>query len=151
IDANEQYASYRAVTPSERPVELRVLSQSSRNSRAWGDIVKQYKLAALVHHPAVRPTLDLALEKDPPFVVLEYVPGKTLAEEHGLRPLTFLETIQTTQRLAEGLAAIHRLGITHGNIAPTTIYARSNQAQPNHHRDWMFDIPGLASPHQGQL
>ena len=85
--ANAHCTRYQAITSAGVIVDLCVLTRSSQTPIDWTEQVKRLKLAALVHHPAIRQIRDLALDQDPPFVVLENIADTTLAAEHRRRPL----------------------------------------------------------------
>jgi serine/threonine protein kinase/class 3 adenylate cyclase len=149
LGANERCAAYRALRPDQTPVELRVLSESLVNTSEWPSIEKRLKLAAILDHPAIRRVHEAATDHRPPFVVIELLAGQTLDAVHRQSPLSLLRTVTLGRRLADGLAAAHRLGIIHGNINPAAIIARAED-------DWTIDITGLDSnlatePNQGDL
>jgi|GEM_PF-2696516 len=64
-----------------------------------------------------------AVEEQPiPYLVMEYVPGKTLQmylDEHG--PLDLVDVLQIGQQIAIGLAAAHEKGLIHRDIKPANI------------------------------
>jgi hypothetical protein len=55
------------------------------------------------------------------YLVIEYVPGKTLAEVIRDRTLTPAEAVRLLERLAEGLAAIHECGLLHRDLKPSNV------------------------------
>ncbi len=60
-------------------------------------------------------------------LLMEYVEGKTLKD---LGKLSVGSTLMMGHRLATGIAAMHRQGITHGDIRPTQVLiARSGQVK----------------------
>jgi hypothetical protein len=76
---------------------------------------------AAIQHPNVSRFLDLVVG-DPTFLVMEYVPGPTLAEEirrHGaLQPR---RAVDIAVRLCWGLQAAHRAGVIHRDLKPANI------------------------------
>jgi tRNA A-37 threonylcarbamoyl transferase component Bud32 len=76
---------------------------------------------AAIQHQNVSRFLDLVVG-DPTFLVMEYVPGPTLAEEirrHG--PLPARRAVDIAVRLCWGLHAAHRAGVVHRDLKPANI------------------------------
>jgi serine/threonine-protein kinase len=77
-------------------------------------------IAAIDHRNVVR-LLDL-LVGDPTFLVLEYVPGPTLAAVlSSEKRLATTRAINVALRLAWALDAVHRAGIVHRDIKPSNV------------------------------
>lgn len=80
------------------------------------------RLAARVQHPNVVRILHAGDEGGQRFLVLEYVPGRTLKQviaERGALP--WREAADYLLQAARGLAAAHRLGIIHRDIKPSNL------------------------------
>ena len=52
------------------------------------------------------------------FLVVEYIPGITLSEKLGARPLPEKEVVALGTQLAEGLSAAHEHGVVHRDLKP---------------------------------
>ena len=79
-------------------------------------------LAAVQDHPAPVKIYEVGRYRDMPFIVMEYVEGKSLAdllEESTRLPLN--RTLDIAIQLCWGLAATHEHGIMHGDIKPANI------------------------------
>jgi serine/threonine protein kinase len=55
------------------------------------------------------------------FLVLEYVPGETLAERIAREPLKLEQTLSISRQIAEAVAAAHEKGVIHRDIKPGNI------------------------------
>ena len=58
---------------------------------------------------------------DRAFLVMEYVPGKTLAETLQERTPNTSEAVRWVEQVAEGLAAVHTSGLLHRDVKPSNI------------------------------
>ncbi len=111
IGAGIDGVSYRATLQNEL-VELRVLTGARSDSSRWDSLVKRLRLAALLDHPGALRVRLLALEVDPPHLVLEW--REPEARNSALDPAGLLRALAN---LAGGLAEAHRLGLVHGQLA----------------------------------
>jgi hypothetical protein len=107
-------ATYRAQLPREDThVEIRTLERVRADPERWRPLVEQVRLAARLDEPSAQRVRELRLENDPPFVVLEWVEGASLAEALQDRvPLPLTEAADLALVLAAALAAAHRLGLS---------------------------------------
>ncbi len=82
----------------------------------------------LKHHANIAEVLDLQLEEDPHWIMLEYVEGGTL--ESYLRsfgvPLALEKALEIFEPICEGIKEAHQLGIVHRDIKPGNILLTSN-------------------------
>ncbi len=121
IGAGRDGVAYRARCDGGL-VEVRVLSG------AWGDparraaLVKRLRLAALLEHTVALRVLELDLDHDPPYVVLEWASDRSLADDlAGRVPLPTPDAVRLARELAGALAAAHRLGLAHGRLGPAAV------------------------------
>jgi eukaryotic-like serine/threonine-protein kinase len=121
--AGRDGVSYEAEATADRaPAEVRVLTAARRDAERWQALARRLRLAALLDHPAVLRTLELALDHDPPYVALETTDALGLASRlHERVPLPPAEALALGQEFAQGLLAAHRLGLAHGSLAPGRI------------------------------
>ena len=79
---------------------------------------------ARLHHANVVAVSGFGTTKDQrPFIVMEYLRGRTLDEElKAVGALPLLEAVQFTIELLSALAAAHALGIVHRDIKPRNLF-----------------------------
>ncbi|MFD7161175.1 serine/threonine-protein kinase [Kribbella sp. NPDC059898] len=66
--------------------------------------------------------LDADVDASPPWLATEYVTGPTLAEHVGGRgPVSDLMLVGLAAGIAEGLVAIHRVGLVHRDLKPANV------------------------------
>ncbi len=113
----------KAYEPSlSRMVAIKILGQSqSANPLAKKRFLREAKSAAAVIHPNVV-TIHAVDEGPPPYLVMEFVSGRSLEAKIRLDgPLTVTEILRIGSQLAEGLATAHKQGLIHRDIKPANI------------------------------
>jgi serine/threonine protein kinase/class 3 adenylate cyclase len=112
---------YRAIDRNDGvTVEAVLLREAQADLVRWPAIARRLRQASMIDHPSARRILDLKLEADPPFVILEWLDGPTFAEAGREED----EAISRTIELAKALAAGQRFGMVHGKIAPGSVRLR---------------------------
>ncbi|KAB2342387.1 serine/threonine-protein kinase [Actinomadura rudentiformis] len=114
---------YLGADPEGRNVAIKVLRpQVAGDATARRRLAREVDSMRRVHSPHVAEILDADVTADQPYIVTQYVPGRTLeeiVEENG--PIFG----QALQRLATGLAAalsaIHGAGIVHRDLKPGNV------------------------------
>ncbi|MFI9814853.1 serine/threonine-protein kinase [Saccharothrix variisporea] len=84
--------------------------------------LREARNAARLHHPNAVAVFDVVVEDDRPWLVMEYVPARSLAEllaDHG--PLDHAETARIGGHVASALAAAHAAGIVHRDVKPSNV------------------------------
>ena len=130
--------SYRAIAPDGQTlVEIRDLSPARSNPDRWPLLSRRLLLNALLDHPSALRLIESHTDQDPPFIVLETVNPLTLPSPQGKPlPLSLADALEIGLTLAEVLAEAHRLGLTHGRLAPSSL-GISFQNQP------LLDFTGI--------
>ena len=120
LGAGPDGVAYRAITlDGETEVEVRDLSAARRVPGRWERLVPRLRMAAQLDHPSAIRVLELGLEDDPPYVVMEWVGVTTLAESvRASGPKSRHEAMELIRTVAEALKAAHRLGLPHGRLGP---------------------------------
>jgi serine/threonine-protein kinase len=83
---------------------------------------REAQIAAALVSPRIVKVIDFDWHEGRPFLVMEYVPGKTLAEmlsEQG--PFSWPEAARIALEVARALDAAHRSGIVHRDLKPQNI------------------------------
>lgn len=84
--------------------------------------LREARAAAAFNHRNVVSVFDVVDDEDSPFLVMEYVPSRTLADvlaDEG--PLTPQRAARIGAQVAEGLAAAHAHGIIHRDVKPGNV------------------------------
>ena len=76
---------------------------------------------AAVTHPAIAQIHGLETWRDHPLLVVEYLPGGTLAAHLDRGPLPRGEAVAVALTLSEALTALHDAGYVHGDVKPSNI------------------------------
>jgi serine/threonine protein kinase len=84
-------------------------------------VLKEGQALVRVRSPDVAQCYSAERAEGIPFLVMEYISGKSLAERQRDRPCDIDTAMQLIGRLAEGLAAVHACGLLHRDIKPANI------------------------------
>jgi len=90
-------------------------------------IMREGRIAARLHHPNAVAVFDVADHDGQPWLVMEYVPSRSLAAvliERGSLPPAEVATIG--RQLADALAAAHAAGIVHRDVKPGNVLLGDN-------------------------
>ncbi|MCW2509678.1 MAG: serine/threonine protein kinase [Modestobacter sp.] len=93
---------------------------TDRRNRACA--LPEARAAARITHPGVVRVYDLALDEEDDWIVMEALPGESLAaiiRERGRLPVE--EVTQLAVQLLSALQAIHAVGLVHRDIKPSNI------------------------------
>jgi serine/threonine-protein kinase len=84
---------------------------------------REAKAAAKMQHPAIVTIFDVGLDEDlgAPFMVLEYLPGESLADRLDRVRLPLGRAITIASDLASALAFAHRQRIVHRDVKPANV------------------------------
>ena len=82
---------------------------------------REARMLASVNHPALAAIYGLEQEGPLRYIVMELVPGETLAEMLSRGPAPLRETLSIARQIAEGLAAAHDKGIVHRDLKPANV------------------------------
>jgi serine/threonine protein kinase len=114
-----------------RPVALKELT--------WGDtpdeiatarkrVEQEARALARVRHPVIVPVYDLLYEDEEPWIVMEYVDGRSLDFLIRERPLDDESAARIGLQVARGLAAVHKAEVVHRDVKPENILRADNGA-----------------------
>ncbi len=106
----------RSVAIKSIPAELQA------DSTAQMRFKREAKLLASLNHPNIAVIYDI-IEQDAgsAYLVLEYVPGQTLAERIAGAKLELDETLSIALQIAEAVAAAHEHDVIHRDLKPSDI------------------------------
>jgi serine/threonine protein kinase len=101
----------------ERDVAIKVISDVlAGDERFLARFEREARLAAGLNHPNLVKLFDYSVEDERPYLVMEYVPGGTLAR--GTSPE---DPVQMARDLLDALAHIHAAGILHRDVKPANV------------------------------
>lgn len=90
-------------------------------------LLREARIAAQVRHSAVVAVYDLLVADGQRYVVMEYVPGVSLAERLRVDgPLRVAEAARIIADAASALAAAHRIGVVHRDVKPANIFLEAD-------------------------
>ncbi len=113
----------RAFDPQlHRNVAIKLMSpQLMASEGARRRFFREARAAAGINHPNVV-TIHAVSDHEVPFLVMEYVEGRTLAQRIGATaPMDVVDVLRIGTQIAGGLAAAHRHGVIHRDIKPSNI------------------------------
>ena len=106
----------------DREVAIKVLSPGTlTNEDARKRFRKEARSLSKLNHPNIATVHDFDSQGDIDYLVMEYVPGKTLRDRICEGPLPEIETIRLAIELADGLAAAHERSLVHRDLKPENI------------------------------
>jgi len=89
-----------------------------------GRLLKEARLASRLKHVRIVRVQDVVVESAPPYLVLEWCPGGSLAERlaaSGGEGLPLADVGRIADELLEGLEAAHAEGIVHCDVKPANV------------------------------
>lgn len=106
-----------------RPVAIKVLAPHLAGvGAAKQRFAREARAAAAIVHEHVVAIHNVETEAEPPFLVMQYVPGESLQEridqEGALGPR---EILRIARQTADALAAAHEQGLIHRDVKPSNI------------------------------
>ena len=82
---------------------------------------REAKAAAKMQHPAIVTIFDVGLDNGAPFMVLEYLPGETLADRLDRVRMPLGRAVETALDLASALGFAHKERIVHRDMKPANV------------------------------
>src|SRR5262249_3436595 len=116
-------AVYRATdTKLNRDVAIKVLPESfAGDSDRLARFEREARLLASLNHPNIGTIYGFESDAGRPFLVLELVPGETLAERLKSGRLSPDTALPIAIQIAHGLEAAHGRGIVHRDLKPANL------------------------------
>jgi eukaryotic-like serine/threonine-protein kinase len=99
-----------------------LLSQYARDANFVDRFRREAQAAARLNHPGIVSVYDSGSDGDTPYIVMQYIEGRTLADflASGKR-LPPEQAARITKDIAEALAAAHAQGVIHRDIKPANV------------------------------
>jgi serine/threonine protein kinase/Tfp pilus assembly protein PilF len=109
-------------TKLDRPVAIKSMpAELQASSTAQARFQREAKLLASLNHPNIAAIYEIVEEKKSGYLILEYIPGETLAERIANKPLKLEEALSIGQQIAEAVSAAHEKGVVHRDLKPGNI------------------------------
>jgi len=110
-------------TKLDRQVAIKSIPpELADNPKARSRFSREARLLASLNHPNIATIYEeLEEAKGLGYLVLEYVPGQTLAEQIAKKPLKLEEALSIALQIAEAVAAAHEHGVIHRDLKPGNI------------------------------
>jgi serine/threonine-protein kinase len=112
----------------ERRVALKVLAAHLASEPGFYErFMREARMAARLTHPNIVQVFDAGEDEDRPYIVMEYVPGRTLAEE--IRENGKLEparVVDLALQVCGGLELAHASGLVHRDVKPQNLLVRDD-------------------------
>ncbi|RLK25045.1 serine/threonine-protein kinase [Micromonospora sp. M71_S20] len=131
-----------------RPVAVKALTREfATDPQLRATIQREARAAARLTHPHVTQVYDYgeaALDGGivVPYLVMELVEGRSLADRLAAGPLPWPEAVRMAGQIAAALAAAHRIGVVHRDVKPGNVMLTETGAKVLD-----FGIAALAGPH----
>jgi len=109
-------------TKLDREVAIKVLPEALAADRErLARFEREARLLATLNHPNIAAIYGIEEAGGKPYLVLELVAGRTLADQLRDGPLPPAEALDLCRQIAEGLEAAHEKGIIHRDLKPANI------------------------------
>jgi hypothetical protein len=121
----------------DRLVALKLLPQSTAAaaSPAWRRrFEREARGLSGLAHPNLVPVRDVGIDSGLPYLVMELLEGKTLADLIDEGPVSPARALDIVGQTLRGLAHAHRQGIAHGDLKPANIFLQSRPDHADHVR-----------------
>jgi serine/threonine-protein kinase len=109
---------------TERRVAIKfVLPELAQSSDTIQRFFREAKASARIDHPCIVDVLDLGtLDDGAPFMVMEYLEGRSLEQIVEERPLDPLQAAALLLDVVHALSAAHAAGIVHRDLKPANLF-----------------------------
>ena len=118
-----------------REVAIKVLHQDAAAIPEWRRrFEREAQALSALAHPNVVPVTDSGIDSGVPFLVMELLQGKTLADLLKEGPLPLWRALDIARQLLRGLAFAHGKGIVHRDLKPANVFLQELPDQADHVR-----------------
>lgn len=110
-----------------RLVAIKLLKSGLDDPDARERFAREAQSAGRLRHPNIVTLFHVGEHDERPYIVMEYIPGETLAEVIRQQPpLTLTRKIRIIEDLCRGLGHAHRFGVVHRDIKPANVIVDSD-------------------------
>jgi len=107
-----------------RQVALKIIRPGTA-SLEEGRVAREAEAIARLAHPNLITLYDVGRSDGRPYLVFEFLRGRTLQEQIEAGPLTVQETVHIATEVARGLAHAHAEGVVHRDLKPSNVFVTS--------------------------
>jgi serine/threonine protein kinase len=112
-------------TKLERKVAIKFLANKlSKDSNRLNRFFQEAKAASALNHPNIITVYEIGDVENKPFIVSEFIDGKTLTDFLFLEELKLSRVLEIATQIASALATAHEAGIIHRDIKPDNVMIR---------------------------
>jgi serine/threonine-protein kinase len=105
-----------------RPVAVKVLDPAGLgDASALAQFDREARTVAQLTHPNVVTVHDVGVDDGVPYLVMELVAGRSLADLLSTGPLSVDEAVRITHQVCAALTAAHAAGVVHRDVKPANI------------------------------
>lgn len=109
-------------TVALKQVRLPAAVDERSREQAYGRVMREGRLFARLHHPHAIAMFDVVDHDGQPWLVMEYLPSRSLAEVVAADgPLTSTAAAAVGHQVAAALTAAHTAGIVHRDVKPGNV------------------------------
>jgi TolB-like protein/Tfp pilus assembly protein PilF len=105
-----------------RTVAFKALRAGARPAMREERLLREAEAAARLSHPNIVTLHDVGNSDHGPYLVMELLRGRTLAQRLGQGPVTVRETLRVAVEVGKGLAHAHAHGVIHRDLTPGNVY-----------------------------
>ncbi|HEX4156554.1 MAG TPA: protein kinase [Acidobacteriaceae bacterium] len=106
----------------QRPVVLKLLKRGAQTAeQVRVTQLREARLASAIDHPNVCAIYEVGEEDDEAYIVMQYIPGKSLDKVIAEGPASVQLVLSSGMQIADGLQAAHSLGIFHRDLKPANV------------------------------
>jgi eukaryotic-like serine/threonine-protein kinase len=112
-----------------RSVAIKLLPEAfTHDAERVARFEREARVLASLNHPNIATIHGIEQFGGRTFLVMELVPGETLAERIERGPMPLDEALNIATKIAEGLQAAHEKGIVHRDLKPANVKVRDDGA-----------------------
>ena len=109
-------------TRLDRTVAIKVLpTELGADPERRARFEREARAIAALNHPHICTLHDIGTHDGATYLVMEHLPGQTLAERLGKGPLPLAQALDIAAQIADALDAAHKHGIIHRDLKPGNV------------------------------
>jgi eukaryotic-like serine/threonine-protein kinase len=92
------------------------------DTRKLEGLREEARIGSTLNHPGICVVYDLDTDHEQPFIVMEFIEGKTLRQRLRQQSLSVAEVLDYGIQIADALESAHAKGIVHRDINPSNLF-----------------------------